>query len=190
MSREDNIFRFLLYIFFASLLLLSCSENKAVPKQKADSLQAESLADQISREIKVVFNDSSFTKAILRAGRARVFNENQETLLDGGLEVEFMSKESGKRVSLLTADSARIDDRTKNMLAMGDVVVTSDSTNTRLETSLLEWNNSTQRLYSTEFVRITSPYEILTGYGFESDQHLTNYKILRVSNIQRTDKTR
>jgi LPS export ABC transporter protein LptC len=109
----------------------------------------------------------------------------QETYLDGGLQVEFYSRSSGKRVSFLTADSAKIDDRTKNMLAWGHVVVIGDSSHSRLETSILHWDNKTQKLYSTEFVKITSPGEKLQGYGFESDQNLTNYKIFKVSGEQK-----
>lgn len=170
---------------------MSCGQEKIQTAKIADSSAvSEDMPDQISWDAEVIFVDSSFTKAILNAERARVYNERMETLLDGGVKVKFMDKESKKKVSTLTADSARIDDKTKDMLAKGDVVVISDSSNTKLETSLLMWDNKTEKLYSTEFVRITSPNEILEGYGFESDQNLTNYKVMNVSGVRgiETDK--
>ena len=130
------------------------------------------------------FLDSSHTKAVLRAGKARVLEDRMQTTLDSNVQVEFFSRASGSRISILTADSAVVDDRTKDMTARGNVKVVADSSGTTLTTSLLMWNNAQQKLHSTEFVRIESPTEILEGYGFESDQNLKNYKIYKVSGIQ------
>ncbi len=171
---------------FASVLLLSsCSREEEDHTRYAEYDKAKGEPDQTSFHVKALFVDSSFTKAILYAGRARIFQERFETLLDSSVRVDFMSSKSDSRLSVLTADSARIDDRTKNMLARGRVKVVSDSSGTKLETSLLEWDNRSRKIYSTEFVRITSPTETLQGYGFESDPTLSNYKILRVSGEKR-----
>lgn len=139
--------------------------------------------DQSGHDVEVMFMDSGFTKAILRAKKGRVYQDNMETFLDDGLRVEFYSRYDGSRISLLTGDSARIDDVTKNMLVRGSVVVISDSTGNKLDTEVLEWNNTTQKIYSNEFVKITTKNEVIQGYGFESDQNLDNYKINRVSGI-------
>ncbi|MFH1050570.1 MAG: LPS export ABC transporter periplasmic protein LptC [bacterium] len=174
-----------LLLSILAIVLVSCDEGKVIPKKNIESHNLETQPDQISYETEVFFADSSFTKAILKAKRARVYQARFETLLDGGVYVQFFKRQSNKKVSYLTSDSARIDDRTKNMLAGGNVIVISDSTNTKLETSLLEWDNTTQKLYSTEFVKVTSPSETIQGYGFESDQSLSNYKIFKVSGEQR-----
>lgn len=176
----NRVFYILLCLFF-----FSCSESKIVPELSNDSLKVDLQPDQISFDVEVIFVDSSFTKAILHAERARIYQSKMETILDGGIMVEFLSRTSGKIVSRLTADSAKIDDRTKDMFAGGNVIVYSDSTKTKLETSVLEWSNETQKLYSTEYVKITSPYETIRGYGFESDQHLVNYKVFRMSGEQK-----
>lgn len=168
---------------FLILFVIACSDidNKAV--KTADSLVVEKMPDQISHDVEVIFIDSSYTKAVLYAKRARIYQDRMETLLDSGLKVLFYSKETGQRISRLTADSARIDDRTKNMLAMGNVVVISDSNMTKLETPELEWINARQLLYSTAKVKITTANEIINGRGFESDPKLDRYKIKNVSGI-------
>lgn len=71
------------------------------------------------------------------------------------------------------------------MLAQGNVIVVAESKGRRLETQLLEWDNLRQKIYSTEYVTITTPTEIINGYGFESDPNLNEYKINRVSGIQK-----
>lgn len=172
----------LIFLLFA-ILISSCDEEKVVSKKNMAKEDLGLIPDQISWDVEVSFIDSSYTKAILYAKRARIYQKKNETLLDSGIKVLFMSKTSGEKVSTLTADSAKIDDLTKNMLSYGRVVVISDSTKTKLETSLLEWNNTSQKLYSTEFVKITSPQETIKGVGFESDQNLNNYKIFKVQSI-------
>lgn len=180
---QNEIFRnFHLFIIILFILLIpGCQKTRVFPERVEEAINTAVQPDQISWNMEVFFVDSSFTKAILRAKRARIYQDRAETLLDSGVTCEFLSQKTGKRSSYLTADSARIDDRTKNMLARGHVVVISDSTNTKLETSLLMWDNQAQKLYSTEYVRITSPEERLQGYGFESDLYLNNYKIMKVS---------
>lgn len=175
----------LYFVVVITILNVECDDSQYVPRTKSKNINYEIMPDQISYDVEVFFADSSFTKAVLKAKRARIYQKRMETLLDGGIKVEFLSRYTGKRVSILTADSARIDDKTKNMLSGGHVIVVSDSSGTKLETSRLEWLNETQKLYSTEFVKIISSNEIIQGYGFESDQNLSNYKIFRVSGEQR-----
>ncbi|MCX6155393.1 MAG: LPS export ABC transporter periplasmic protein LptC [Candidatus Kapabacteria bacterium] len=175
----------ILYIFiFIVILLNGCGDTKETEKLK-NSDNYDLSADQISWDVKVFFYDSSFTKAILKADKARIFANRAETWLNGNVKVNFFSKDSSAKSSVLTSDSARVDDRTKDMRAMGNVVVISEKNHTRLETSVLYWDNKNQKLYSTEFVKITAPKEKIQGYGFESDQNLNNYRIFKVSGEQK-----
>ena len=107
------------YVIFIMFLFISCSglEEESSSPKKTDSTDIEE-PDQISWDMDVYFIDSSHTKAILHAKKARIYQKRAETLLDSGLSVEFMSSITGKRTSLLTADKARIDDNTKNMLEL------------------------------------------------------------------------
>jgi len=176
------------YLLLSSLLLLalfSCDETDIKFTGSSDTLIENITPDQTGWNVRVQFVDSSFTKAVLDAGRTRIFQNRFETILDQGIAVQFYSEKSGERVSKLNADSAVIDDRTKNMVAMGRVFIIADSSGTTLETSELHWENKTEKLYSTKYVKIVSANETLEGWGFESDQNLTNYKIFKVSGIQR-----
>jgi len=178
-------FRYFIFTLSLTVLLFSCDETDMKFTNSSDTLKENITPDQTGWGVIVEFVDSSFTKAILNAGRSRIFQKRFETILDEGMIVQFFSERSHQRVSKLTADSAFIDDRTKNMVAKGRVFVIADSSGTTLETKELHWNNTTEKLYSTEFVRIVSPNETLEGWAFESDQNLSNYKIFKVSGIQR-----
>lgn len=166
------------------IVLFACNESSTY-KSYVKENQSEIKPDQTGYDIEVVFMDSSLTRAILKAKKSRIYQERMETFVDENIRVEFYSKDGKNRVSLLTADSAKVDDRTKDMIAWGKVIVIADSSGTVLETNVLMWDNKNQKLYSTEFVTITSPNEKLQGYGFESDQNLSNYKIFKVRGVQK-----
>jgi len=166
-------------VFCFSFVMLACAEERFAKEEIIEL--GEEQPDQTSSFFSVIFVDSSFTKAKLNGDLARIYTQRAETWIDSNVRVEFYSKGSGARASLLTCDQARIDDKTKDMFAFGNVYVISDSTRTTLETSALEWNEIDQKLRSNEYVIINSPYEKIRGYGFESDQFLNNYVIYKVS---------
>lgn len=164
-------------------VLAGCVDREQVQRPPADPTKRP--PSHVSYNVKVVFTDSSRTKAILQSTEARVLDDRQETHLRDTVIVEFFSMASGRRVALLTADSAVIDDRTKDMTAFGDVRVWSDSSRTSLTTTSLLWDHRRQRISSTAFVRIVAPSETIEGVGFESDQYLTSYRIYRVRGERR-----
>lgn len=190
MGLNSTSYRFLSQVGFWVLMIafawLTSCENKSGAKPKLlDSTDWSLLPDQTSKDFEVFFVDSSWTKAKLTAGRGRIYQSRMETLIDEGLQLDLYSKNSTSVATWLKADSARIDDRTRDMIAKGEVIVYSDSSQTRLETSVLQWNQAEQKFFSTAFVRIASPMELIEGYGFESDQYLLNYRIFKVSGVKR-----
>jgi hypothetical protein len=68
------------------------------------------------------------------------------------------------------------------MYAIDSVVAVSDS-GVVLKTQELMWRNSDKKIVSDKFVTIVSPKEKISGYGFESDQHLRNYVIKKITII-------
>jgi len=53
----------------------------------------------------------------------------------------------------------------------------------KFETSLLYWDQDRKRVYSDSFIRIEQESQILTGYGFESNESLTKYQIFKIKGI-------
>ena len=159
-------------------LLWACDQET---ETRFAEINVDKQPTHLSRKPVIRLMDSSKVKAIIKAGQARVYEERMETYLDSGVTVEFLSKTTGKRVSILTADSARIDEKTNDMMAGGNVVVIADSSGTVLRTELLMWSEKRRKLHTTKFVDIRSPQEEIQGYGFESDQYLKNYVIYKVS---------
>lgn len=167
---------------FAVIAIIGCGSD--APPQTIPASETKDIPGHLTWNITVRFMDSAITKAILKGRRARVYEERQETLLDSGVTVDFMGTAGVKRVARMTSDSVRVDDKTRDMIARGHVIVLSDSTGKKLTTTLLTWDNASQKLRTTEYVKIESPGEMIEGYGLESDQYLKEYKIFKVSGIR------
>ena len=142
------------FVSFSLALLLASSgcEERLKPSVLSD-LKDRELPSHESWNSTITFSDSGKIKAVLRVGHLEKFEERQSTTLDGGLQVDFFD-DDGHHTSVLTAVKGSVDDRTHDLVAVVNVVVVSDS-GTTLRTELLHWKNSTRRVHSDEFVKIT-----------------------------------
>jgi LPS export ABC transporter protein LptC len=131
-------------------------------------------------DFSMAFTDSTRTRALLKSGKARVFESRNETLLDSGVYVQFMNAAS-KPAGFMTSQSASINEVTRDMFAKGHVYVQSDSTHTILKTETLMWKEEARQFYTKDKIHIQTPTEIIDGYGMESDIWLKNYRIFKVS---------
>ncbi len=163
--------------FFLAVILTGC-EEKIAPSVISD-LQSTALPSQESWNSTITFSDSGIVKAILKAGHLASYETSKMTYLNQGVHVDFFD-ERGRHSSVLTSVAGTVDENTDNLVATGNVVITSDS-GVVVRTEKLTWDNARQLIVSEEFVRITTPKETLQGRGFESDQNLRNYKIFKVS---------
>jgi LPS export ABC transporter protein LptC len=173
-------------LFIAALIIAyaGCGEKKVKPNVNPDINEGE-IPAQESWDAKVIFSDSGKTTAILYAGHLRVFAEGKETLLDSGVTVDFYNPDEVKTTTL-TSKRGRVEDETKNLYAMDSVVAVSDSGVT-IKTDELMWRNKDAKIISDKFVTIITAKEKIQGYGFESNQSLTNYVIYNITYTARAD---
>ncbi|HEY6906085.1 MAG TPA: LPS export ABC transporter periplasmic protein LptC [Ignavibacteriaceae bacterium] len=173
-------------LLIAALIIVyaGCGEQKVKPNVNPDINEGE-IPAQESWDAKVIFSDSGKTTAILYAGHLRVFAESKETLLDSGVTVDFYNPGEVKTTTL-TSKRGRVEDETKNLYAMDSVVAVSDSGVT-IKTDELMWRNKDAKIVSDKFVTIITSKEKIQGYGFESNQSLTNYVIYNITYTARAD---
>jgi LPS export ABC transporter protein LptC len=175
--------------FFLPILLLlsliSCTGKDVKPKVDS-SFVVEELPAQESWNSTVFFTDSGKTAAILYTGHLQLFNTRKETILDGGVKVEFFNSLE-VRTTTLTSKRGRVDEKTNDLYAIDSVVAVNDS-GIVVKTDELKWRNKDKKIASDKFVTIDSPDEHIEGFGFESDQHLRNYVIYNITYITRAKK--
>ena len=162
---------------FFFILAVSCSEEKIQPSIDKTSVQGEIPSNE-SWNSKIMFTDEGNIKAVLFTDHLKMYEVQKITLLDG-VKINFYNKDQ-KNTSWLTSLRGKVDDVTKNMFAFDSVVARNDS-GTVLKTNELMWRQKDQKILTDKFVTITSPKEIIQGFGFESDQHLNNYVIYNIT---------
>jgi len=166
------------YYLLLAIVFLGCESHKLKPKIQVD-LENKNYPVQESWDSKIIFTEDGILRAILYSENIKVFENPREKLING-LKVDFYNNQ-GMKTSWLTSNRGRIDDITENMYAIENVVAKNDSSNVELETEELMWRKLDKKIISNKFVRITSPDEVIEGYGIESDQHLRNYKVFDIT---------
>lgn len=164
--------------FIAVIFYLNGCGSEKIEPSKTDFISSDSIPSQQSFNSTVTFSDSGRVKAILYAGRIRVYSKYNYTLVDSGAKVDFYK--SGNYNSTLTGKRGKIYDAAKDVEVYDSVKLVSTEGSV-LTTNKLLWVNKTQKIKSDEFVHIKTTTEDIQGYGFEADQNLKNYVIYKVT---------
>lgn len=169
-------------MLFLLVLLLSagCSSDADIPQEYVEI--PVDVPDDESWNMSLVISDSNIVKARMKFGHARRYVSRMETIVDSNVYVEFYNP-SGEITATLIADSARIDDRTKDMSAYGAVHVKSDQNQTVVDTDRLFWDSKRRHIHSDARVKVVDNVrqQTIEGTGFDSDESLKNYTFYNVS---------
>ncbi len=132
------------------------------------------MPDQEARDFTLTESLEGTKNWTLWAEYAAMYND--QSLVDAKtVRIEFFDKE-GKKFSTLVAKQGRVHQRTNDLEARGNVVVTTES-GIRMETDSLRWQNRAGKILSDGFVKVTRKHDVVTGYGFESDPNLDHFHI-------------
>jgi len=124
------------------------------------------------------------SKIVSARSQYLIKNGDTDALLKGEVSADFFN-EDGDHVSILYSDSARINQRTNNLRAMGNVRVVSDSGYT-LSANTILWDNQYKLIESEDSVMFTTTEEdTMYGIGFESDMDLSQWKIFKPHGVSR-----
>ena len=161
-------------MIFLLVALFGCSgmEDKASLGNRSD------YADQESWNPIIILTREAKKRAVVRANHLVKYADKQKIVLDGSVDADFYSTEE-EHMSNLKSEWAFVYENSDNLLAIGNVVVVSDSGVTLFSDSLY-WDNGEERITSNGAVMLTTEMnDTLYGVGFESDVDLTHWKILR-----------
>ena len=166
------------YIFFSALLLVSsCSEER-----NSDLPSSEGLPDQESWGVTIIMTHEGFTKAKVKSGHLKKYNEKEHIILDQNVVVDFFDLQEN-HTSTLFSDKSEVNEKSNDMLAIGNVIAKSDSGIT-LFTERLQWIAEDEKLFTKDRIMITThEKDTLFGKGFESNADLENWRILNPSGV-------
>lgn len=112
-----------------------------------------------------------------------VYDEAEEPYwrFPDGLHIEKYN-DAGLTDATIDADSAYYNMRRDVWRLDGYVCITSDDS-TLFLTEQLFWDKLNHKVYTDSFIHIERPDRIIEGYGFESNDRMTDYRVLRTSGI-------
>lgn len=145
-----------------------------------DKLQ-EMLTTETADDIEIEYTDSGFLKAVLTSPKAisRRGNENSYTEMPTGLLAKFYNQKKEIESTVSAEYGIKYEQEHKIILRKNVDVV--NVKNERLNTEELIWDQNTKKIYTDKFVKITTPTEILTGYGLVADEDFSNWVIKKAS---------
>lgn len=172
--------RLLAVLFSFSTLLSSCeNEVKEVQKLSRD----ERIPMEIQKDFLLQYSDSTFIRMELTAPLAESYPQLDipQREFREGIFVRFLDGFGNESSTLRSEYALQLIDKDL-WEARGDVVVTNIK-GERLNTEKLFWHSRKEIIYSDEFVKLTTPTQIIEGKGFQADQNFTEYEINEVSGI-------
>ncbi len=164
------------------VLLASCRKNEV-------KIQREVLAERSSvpmldaNEVTTLISDSGITRYRISAGRWQIYDKAKPPYWDfpQGIYIEKFDEELEVNASL-RSDYARYDEEAQIWRLEGNVHAVNQEGEI-FETPLLFWSQKDERVYSDSTIRITRENSVIIGVGFESNQEMTRYTIMRPTGV-------
>jgi len=135
------------------------------------------------KNVALIYSEESNVKVNIMAPLMEEYGLEEDKYVEMNEGIEVLFYDSLVKVSsTLTANYAinRIAD--KVLEAKGNVVVINDVGEV-LHTEHLIWLRDSSKIYTEEFVKITTTDEILMGEGMEANQDFTKWKIRKLKGI-------
>ena len=135
------------------------------------------------KNVALIYSEESNVKVNIMAPLMEEYGLEEDKYVEMNEGIEVLFYDSLMKVSsTLTANYAinRIAD--KVLEAKGNVVVINDVGEV-LHTEHLIWLRDSSKIYTDEFVKITTTDEILMGEGMEANQDFTKWKIRKLKGI-------
>lgn len=168
-------------VFLCVPLLLAACENDLSKVERIAS-QEVSLPIETSRDIEIIYSDSTKVKAKLTSPLLKFYKvTNAYHEMPSGLKVDFYGNDLNIE-SVLTAKYGR-KFKNQGIIEVRDSVVVVNYKGEKLDTERLIWNEKTRKIYTDKFVKITTKDEVIYGEGLEANQSFTNYKIFKIKGI-------
>jgi LPS export ABC transporter protein LptC len=163
---------------FLLIFQFACQSNEL---QKSGQTR-QGRPDAESWDAVITLTNKGAKRGVIRSGHLEKYNDNEFILLDQNVDADFFNEEEVFTTNLKSL-IAEIDEEEDFLVAIGNVVVVTDSGVT-LFTDTLSWDNQKEKVFTSDSVIfITEKKDTLYGIGFESDIELNNWKILQPTGV-------
>jgi LPS export ABC transporter protein LptC len=183
MAKVGSMLILLTFVF----LINSCAPNN--PEDIKALSGREDLPNLYFKELDIIATDSGRLKYRLITPEVLQFDSKEEPTIDFINGLHYYIYGANEEIeSQIKCNFAIYFQRTEIWELRNDVEIVNVAGNV-VNTELLFWDTKTKRIYSDEFVKITTNNDVLTGYGFETDEQISVYSIKEVSGDFKVEDT-
>lgn len=176
-----KVMRLLVGVFLLLLVLAACREERKV--DVAGGLSMKGMPTMKTVNVATLISDSGITRYKIVSPLWEVFDEVDTPYwrFPKGLFLRRYDPHL-KVIATVAADSARYLKYLHLWKLDGNVEITRFP-GTLFQTQQLFWDERRHRVYSDSFIHIETPSHVIEGHGFESNDQLTDYAILKPEGI-------
>ena len=144
-------------------------------------ISQEEKAIERARDVEILYSDSAIVRVRIKAYTMLNHLDKKEPRREfpEGFLVDFLDEK--KRVSSQLSANYAMQYINESKVYMEDSVVVWNKVGERLEAEELTWDEKNERVFSDEFVKMTTRDQIIYGYGFTSNLEFTRWKIKQVT---------
>ena len=163
------------------LLFPACSNDDKSGKNAQKS--RDSIPVMSTLGVETFISDSGIIKYKVIAEQWDIYDQMNPSFwaFEQGMYLEQFDEDFNQEATIV-ADTAYYYDQKKLWALRGNVHI-ENLKGEKFDTELLFWDQNTAKIYADKKIRIEQADYILTGYGFESNQQLTEYEILNTDGI-------
>ncbi len=171
----------LIALIIAATMLCACEDDKKeVISGKADP---ETTPTMTTTDVSTLISDSGITRYKITTPLWLVFDEARDPrwTFPNSLHLEKFDP-AFKPEATIDCDSA-IFFKDRQLWRLDGYVNIRNTLGEKFLTNQLFWNQREQKIYSDSFIHIEKEGKIIEGYGFESNEQMTRYNVIRVAAI-------
>lgn len=173
MTEHKNILGELICTLLLCMIAPACTEK--TPESNSEEIaSSQIIPDQILYESDILLSDHGVREVLIHSAYLEKFLALDSTLMVNIHATFFDSL--GNESSTLVSDSGIVREKTSDLEVWSNVRVVSDNGVT-LDADSLFWDQEANQIRTESFVEITHGGNVQSGYGFESDSKLTNFRI-------------
>jgi len=164
-------------LLLLALIFASCENDleeieKIIPKENTNK--------EIAKDVTLFYSDSAVVRVRIQGAEMirHLDKSDPREEFTKGIKADFFGNRNKVNSVLTSKHATRYE--SKHQIVIRDSVVWESSSNEKLETEELIWDEKNERVFSNRYVRITNPDEIIYGYGFEANQEFTEWTINQI----------
>ena len=159
-------------------ILLSSCHRESLP-QGVETLPREQIPALVTDSVSTLISDSGITRYRIEAPQWLVYDRTDPPYQEfpNGIYLEQFDQQLTVQASL-KADYAHYNENSQLWTLRGNVH-SMNRKGEEFDTPLMYWNQKTHRVYSDTTIHITREKSIITGIGFDSNEEMSKYTILK-----------